>query len=225
MIEQVTDKGIEILVELAQKGEIDPWNIDIMDVTDKYLATLEVRNDLRLPGRALFYAAVLLRLKSDALEEPEQEEYYDEYYEEDEPIIRPALTVLDGAIARRTSAKQQRHRPITLMDLIGELTRLESLDRPTTPQDNAMRRKSILPSHRVAHEEDIEGDIRKLRDILEDGQEVCLSTLFKDCQDQPGIYLALLFLESRGLIRMEQPEFYGDITIHHVEEEAHGIAA
>ena len=58
------DRGIDVLVDLAKAGQIDPWNIDIIDVTDKYLRTLDVTKeaDLRLSGRALFYAAVLLRL-------------------------------------------------------------------------------------------------------------------------------------------------------------------
>ena len=29
--------GIGILVEMAKSGKIDPWNIDIVDVTEKYL--------------------------------------------------------------------------------------------------------------------------------------------------------------------------------------------
>ena len=33
---------IEILVELASKGEIDPWNIDIIEVTDKFKDTLRM---------------------------------------------------------------------------------------------------------------------------------------------------------------------------------------
>ena len=33
--EQSSD-GIGILVELVKSGKIDPWNIDIVDVTEKY---------------------------------------------------------------------------------------------------------------------------------------------------------------------------------------------
>lgn len=29
--------GIALLVSMAKSGKIDPWNIDIVDVTDKYL--------------------------------------------------------------------------------------------------------------------------------------------------------------------------------------------
>ena len=32
--------GIGVLVEMAKAGKIDPWNIDIIDVTDKYLAKI-----------------------------------------------------------------------------------------------------------------------------------------------------------------------------------------
>jgi segregation and condensation protein A len=32
------NEGIEILVELAQQGRIDPWNVDLVKVADEYLA-------------------------------------------------------------------------------------------------------------------------------------------------------------------------------------------
>ena len=62
---------VEILVRMAEKNEIDPWNIDIVEVTDRFLEELGNRSelDLRLSGRTLFYAATLLRIKSDYLEE------------------------------------------------------------------------------------------------------------------------------------------------------------
>ena len=60
---------IEILVGLAERGEIDPWNINIIEVTDRFLSELERRRELnlKLSGRTLFYAATLLRMKSEHL--------------------------------------------------------------------------------------------------------------------------------------------------------------
>jgi hypothetical protein len=60
---------IEILVGLAERGEIDPWNINIIEVTDRFLSELERRRELnlKLSGRTLFYAATLLRMKSEQL--------------------------------------------------------------------------------------------------------------------------------------------------------------
>lgn len=216
---ETKDQGLEILVEMAQRGEIDPWNIDLIDVTDKYLATLESRAklDLRLPGRALFYAAVMLRLKSEALEEPVPEESFeDDWVEEDDLPRRPTFLVLDGLVRRRTSVKQPRTRPITLVELIDELKRLEKESRPA-PGENALRRRPLPTVRQLAHEEDIEGDIRRLYLILgrhfEQTDTISLSTIALEGEDRPGVYLALIFLDSRGLIRLEQESFYGDITI------------
>ena len=63
------EEPVEILVGMAERGEVDPWNIDIVDLTDRFLAELERRKrlDLRISGRTLFYAACLLRLKSEYL--------------------------------------------------------------------------------------------------------------------------------------------------------------
>ena len=37
----VVEDPVEILVGLAERGEIDPWNINIIEVTDRFLSELE----------------------------------------------------------------------------------------------------------------------------------------------------------------------------------------
>ena len=53
--------GIEILVNMAKQGKIDPWNVDIVEVTDKYLTHLfqSKAQNLRLTGRTLLFAAII----------------------------------------------------------------------------------------------------------------------------------------------------------------------
>ena len=60
---------VEILVKMAEQGEIDPWNVNIIQVTDKFLAEMELHRtlDLRVSGRTLFYAATLLRISLNIL--------------------------------------------------------------------------------------------------------------------------------------------------------------
>ncbi|HII75714.1 MAG TPA: segregation/condensation protein A, partial [Methanolinea sp.] len=79
------EEPVEILVQMAERGEIDPWNIDIVEVTDRFLSELERRKelDLRISGRTLFYAALLLRMKSEILEQAEVVED-DEYCGEED---------------------------------------------------------------------------------------------------------------------------------------------
>ena len=62
-------------------------NIDIADLTEKFLAELEARRamSLRVSGLTIFYLSVLVRMKSELLDEPEpEEEYIDDFFEEGE---------------------------------------------------------------------------------------------------------------------------------------------
>ncbi len=85
--------GIEVLVQMAKQGKIDPWNIDIADIADKYMIHISESksNNLRLSGRALFFLAVLLKLKSnilvgiDPMQFEEQQSVDTEYDENDAP--------------------------------------------------------------------------------------------------------------------------------------------
>ena len=54
---QQKSEGIGILVDMAKAGKIDPWNIDIVDVTDKYLAHMvEMKSqNLRVTGRTFLF--------------------------------------------------------------------------------------------------------------------------------------------------------------------------
>ena len=123
-------EGIGILVEMAKSGKIDPWNIDIVDVTDKYLAHMvEMKSqNLRVTGRTFLFAAVLLKLKSNVLEgidilqfdsqEPEPEfdddgfivDYNDDYVPTNNVIS------IDEVLQRRTSVRLNHNRVVTLKD-------------------------------------------------------------------------------------------------------------
>ena len=62
--------AIEIIVDMAKTGKIDPWNIDIVKVYDEYmkkLAELNAQNNLKFVGRAFLFASILLNLKSTVL--------------------------------------------------------------------------------------------------------------------------------------------------------------
>ncbi|MEF8974686.1 MAG: ScpA family protein [Halapricum sp.] len=118
---------VEVLVQLAEDGEIDPWDIDVVRVTDKFLDALE-EADLRTSGRALFYASLLVRMKSDAmLEDDEPEENAFEAAEPwEEPLGDEELGVdpfdqLDAEMDRRLERKRARGMPQTLDELVHEL--------------------------------------------------------------------------------------------------------
>jgi segregation and condensation protein A len=109
---------VEVLVDLAENGEIDPWDIDIVAVTDKFLDRLD-EGDLRTSGRALFYASVLLRMKGDAMladddeEEPEPDPW-EQAMVADEPVDGPdPFAALETEMDRRLERKRARGMPQT----------------------------------------------------------------------------------------------------------------
>lgn len=76
-----TDPGLGLLLELAQKGEYDPWNVDIVAVTDSYLSAMDERldaRDLSRVARLIFYAAALIHLKAKALAERQRHLDYEQ---------------------------------------------------------------------------------------------------------------------------------------------------
>jgi len=234
MLEKQPD-GIEILVDMAKTGKIDPWNIDIVDVTDKYLQHLvELKsNNLKFTGRTLLFAAVLLRLKSDVLEGIDPlaliDEAEDDTYEEsdiDDTVNTSNVISLEDALARRSSVRLNRQRVVTLNDLIKQLEFYEKIEKKRSlinAQERAQRRTrsyaDFTPDDilEMAHEEYIEEGIDKLHNILlrlfETNEKVELSELNETGMDKISTYITLLFLSARSRIDLVQEEFYSDLYI------------
>ncbi len=120
---------VELLVQLAEEGEIEPWDIDIVQVTDAFLEKLDA-TDLRTSGRALFYASVLLRMKGDEMmaeddggDEPDREPW-ETAIEGGEPAPDAdfdPVSELEAEMDRRLERKSTRGSPETLDELVREL--------------------------------------------------------------------------------------------------------
>ncbi|MCG7850656.1 MAG: segregation/condensation protein A [ANME-2 cluster archaeon] len=216
------EEPVEILVRLVQDGEIDPWNIDIVDVTDKFFRHVEKmeRMDLRISGRTLHYAAILLRMKSNALVEVpvvEDDSWVDDYdfFEVDEyPIPRPPV--------RRLS-----HRSVTLNELIMELEKAEVVERRKgmrnrTKEHMQLNRYTTEQVLGIAHEEDIEGRVENLRtmltELLYDRNYISLSEILTgDRSNKLMTYISLLFLANMKEVWLEQEELFGELYIRYPE--------
>ena len=186
--------GIGILVSMAKSGKIDPWNVDIIDVTDKYLAhfcDMKSQN-LRITGRTFLFAAVLLKLKSNILEgndilsigqpdyteglEYDEDGFIAEYGQEDEDFTPTSNVVsIDEVLQRRTSVRLNRNRVVTLRDLIRQLQFYEKLEKRQSLQQAHERAKNRVRSYarftpddiiNMAHEEYIEDCVLKLKENL-----------------------------------------------------------
>ena len=199
----------EVLVELAKRGELDPWDIDIARTTEKFLEYIDSleRRDLRIPARTLLYASILLRMKSDSMEggkevAPEQEL-------EDDWIGEEVFDQLPSPPVRRHTK-----RPVTLEELISELKKAEMVGRrkamrerwPESPAEKTLD---------LSHEEGIEEHIKALEPILDDMLGSSEKVSFEAVRGKESImnYVSLLFMAQRKQVWLEQEELFGELYI------------
>lgn len=237
--------GIEILVNMAKQGKIDPWNIDIVEVTDKYLTHLfqSKAQNLRLTGRTLLFAAILLKLKSNILEginvldfEPQHEDelnYDDEIpldYEEDYIPTNNVISI-DEVLQRRTSVRLNHNRVVTLRDLIRQLEFYEMLDKKQSLKNAHERAKRRVQNYarlspddiiNLAHDEYIENGVQRLKanleEILNRQDRIELNELTLLGMDRVNAYISLLFLTVDSNYDLVQDEFYGDLYVVRYEK-------
>ncbi len=130
-------EAIATLIELAETGEINPWDVQVIEVIDRFLAELGIDNndnlaiedaDLSHSGQVMLWASKLVLFKAETLErlnqEAEEEEFSAEYLEsleiaEDER--KNYNNNLTKQIKRRTSAPPPKKRKVTLAEFIAQL--------------------------------------------------------------------------------------------------------
>lgn len=238
--EPVSEEPIEILVRMAESGEIDPWNIDIVLLTDRFLGELERRRelDLRISGRTLLYASILLRMKSDALIECVSDSGADSADDEDDVDgiffdgddegagveSHPGpMEVLEREIQRRIKRKEYRTRPVTLYELITQLKHAEKEERRRQrrrhfPDDDDL---FIIADDiiEIAHDEAFEAASSTFYAtllLLDPGgfDPVPLSRIASEigCALYE-VYIPALFLMLEERVDLIQEDFYGEILV------------
>lgn len=234
-------QGIGILVDMAKQGKIDPWQIDILDVTNKYLAHIcKMKSEnLRLTGQTFLFASILIRLQSNVLEgvelsdfedKPDEPVYDDdgfvaEYKEEDYTPTNNVIS-LEEVLQRRTSVKLNHNRIVTLKDLIRQLEFYEKLEQKQALKVAHERAKERVRSYarltpqqivNLAHEEYITDCVLKLKSNLEQifqhEDRIELNDLIVLGMDKVSAYISLLFLAAESDYDLEQKEFYSDLYI------------
>ena len=240
--------GIEFIVRLAESGEIDPKDVDIIYVTDKFLRTIaaQPKENLRQSGKVIFHASVLLRMKAEALLANKSfgdvdDDYLDfgedgEFiYDSNKNVIARQITLqdLEKALIRRAANKQNRPRKVTLDELVAalrEAERIEKLRAERQPKvriqmDGLQQINDVDDILDLAHDEDIDMTIIKVERILVDqfkpGESLGLLDLVLKLgqkSDWVDAFLAVLFLANAGKILLEQESFYGPLTIMRMDE-------
>jgi segregation and condensation protein A len=171
-------EAIAILIDMAQNGEVDPWDVDPIAAIDRFLNELGLIDnpetsdryaDLPQSGQAFLWASMLVLLKADTLdllqqEEPLEEELelldFDELPDGDRQLSLPLH--LERHIRRRAAAPPPRRRKVTLQELIDQLEQISaeletvsaSVSKSTTTYHRS-RKETVKAIAALAHDENL----------------------------------------------------------------------
>ncbi len=233
---------VKMLVDMAKQGKIDPWNVDVVEVADKFLKELEEAKklDLRISGRVLLYAAILVRMKAEILAEEAIEDETIENVERkeknyiDEVVVNEVIydetTIYDTyepsfddfeedeIISYLLTPSRKVRRFTTLKDLLAELKKAEVKKRSKSGKKTEREKfeKQILET---PHEEDIEDTIKRVEKelvrIFNEKGITMFSELAKGREKSEVLsyYISLLYLSFRKKIELEQKNIYEDDII------------
>ena len=262
--------AIAFLIDLAERGEIDPWDVKVIEVIDRFLSTLAplssghepYETTLSQSGQAFLYASMLVLLKADSLSQPEPVAAIavDEAIDLDTEggLGSPLPANLERQIRRRAVAQPPQRRRVTLKELIDQLRTIATALEDPSPRSRARRPRqqsrgqAVRAIAQLAHQENLSEMAVALEQFFIDNWHTIakgetakgdwldfdlLLELWSQASsykasiphdphagnvthDRVGIFWALLLLSAQSKVELAQEEFYQDLKIQLLSEEA-----
>ena len=204
-------QAINTLIDMAHQGEIDPWDVSVIEVIDRFLQDLGILNSLDLSfqqqnlprsGQAFLWASMLVRYKADtlnALEEPKPEASAEDLaldlLEAEQADERQLPRNLESRLRRRTAVSPLPRRRVTLAELIdqieviaGEIEKNEKRPKRLKRARPQSRREALQIITELAHQE----NLTELAEQLEQFLQTTLPELLPELPAATGVDLETL---------------------------------
>lgn len=240
MLTRTAQEAIALLMDLAQQGEINPWDVQVIEIIDRFLEELGLDavnpdvSSLSQSGQAFVWASRLVWLKAETLQE---DRVTSEAIETPaEPIDEESSTErikLEQHLKRRTSVGPSlKKRKVTLGELVQQLQAISwEIEKSTSSQKPNIRnprphsrREAVRLVTELAHQENLLETASLLEEFLKKNQATLkvdqewlsledLLESYHNQSDRVGVFWALLLLSSQSKVELNQSEFYGDLQL------------
>ncbi len=200
----------DILIDLVKKEQIDPWNIDIVDVVDKYVAAVKEMKilDLRIPANIILAASILLRFQSEVLLQEEEEELAEEQQAQSRRI-----TEVEPLTFRLRLPPKRR---LTLAELVSALDEAMKLK-----EVRELAKKNMQVSFPLMFKSgDFEAEIENIYGIVKSNVDASNMTTFNAVARASQfndvlleLFIPLLFLAHKNRVTLIQEKFFDEIII------------
>ena len=230
LVEQNEISWKSIIFDLINSEQMDPWDINISLLAGKYIERLHLlkEQDLKVGGKVLLAAAILLRVKStklvgDDLDEFDrliagtdltQEQFYDDLEQE---LARGEELGLKEEFELMPRMPQARRRKVSVYDLVKALDKaLEVKQRRVL---NSVPPFMELPARKFDVTAAISNLFHRILSLFSARPKLTFSELLPGNTKQDKVYtfIPLLHLSHQQKVELEQKEQFGEINIKIVE--------
>ena len=226
---------LDLLLHLIKKSKMEIFDIEISDITAKYLAYIEKMSEMNLDiaSEYLVMASELIEMKSRKLlptlyKNEEEDEYVNteeelkrrliEYkkYKESTEVFRDLeknrssyYTKAPEIIKKYSDDKLVNDGSVGVMDLIEAFKKLLEREQYNKPLNTKIARKELSVKERVA----------KIRDILKEKKKVNFVELFDDFSKPYVVvtFLSVLEMAKNKEITLKQDNNFSDIYLERVD--------
>lgn len=219
-----------ILYDLVKSEQMDPWDVNITRLTQKYIQIIKQlkETDLKVSGKVLLAAAILLKMKTNKLlnedieeldrlialtEEVEGEEFFSEFTDD---LFQKDQKELEKKYRLIPRQPQPRARKVSIYDLV------EALERAMETKKRQLIRQRPLKFEMPKRKFDILETIRDLYARIklflqaDESHPLTFSRLLPahaKKEDKVYTFIPLLHLENQRKIETNQPKHFGEIFI------------
>ncbi|MBI5227028.1 segregation/condensation protein A [Candidatus Micrarchaeota archaeon] len=216
-IENMVSKPVwkEILLDLISKNSIDPWNIDLVDLSDAFIKKIREmeKMDFVVPANIILAAAILLKYKSNYLKFLSYQTELPEFAPESDTgaFVAEEMPVL--TLSSRIPPKRQ----ITLPELLTEMERIikyDTTERIKIPRGSIVDIVDLeLSDHNI--DQDLESVFEQIKKNVDSEGWALFSRLVTGKEPTEVVYqlLCVLYLVQKGSIDLKQDTLFGEVFI------------
>ncbi|MCX6804250.1 MAG: ScpA family protein [Candidatus Diapherotrites archaeon] len=200
-----------ILLDLVESEKMNPWDIDVVALAEKYIKKISELegNNLRVPANAILACAILVKTKAKYLRLSSLDE------KDEKPMLtEEQRAMLLAEIPDLMSNRMAREGRITLDELVMSI---EDIIQRTTPKKGVGRN---IPRMEITFDPvSIEEKINEVFSLIKSRADSQGIVLFQDLVNKENIdsivdtFLPILFLMHGGKILAYQNDFFGEIFV------------
>lgn len=231
LVEQNEISWKSIILDLVSSEQMDPWNVDISMLTDKYIERLRElkEQDLKVGGKVVLAASILLRIKSTKLVSDDmddfdrliagtdmnQEAFYDSLEQELAQGEREALKEEFELLPRMPQA---RRRKVSVFDLVKALDKALEVKQRRVLQ--SIPPPLPLPVRKFDLGASVANLLQRLKSLFSYKKRLTFTDLLPTHSKQDKVYtfIPLLHLSNQQKVDLEQAEPFGEIEVKLAEE-------